>query len=87
MPIYWTPRFRRDWKKLPSELRQRAGRAARQLEADRSHPSLRLKKLQRLPGYYELRVDEDYRIILTIEGDTFTFITIGRHDVLDRYGG
>ncbi|MDP8240943.1 MAG: type II toxin-antitoxin system RelE/ParE family toxin [Candidatus Hatepunaea meridiana] len=85
MPVYWTPRFSRDWKKLPTRVKEKARNATRRLEEDRTHPSLRLKRIKRLPGYWEIRVDDGYRIILTIEGDSFTFMTIGPHDILNFF--
>jgi len=84
MPVFWTPRFKRDWKKLPDRIKEKTKRAVILLEENRTHPSLRLKRLQRLPGYWELRVSDNWRIILTIEGDAYTFVTIGAHDIVDK---
>lgn len=85
MPVFWTPSFQREWKKLPRNVKTKTKKVIKYLEMDRSHPSLRLKKLQGQPGYWELRVDDTWRIILIIKGDVFTFVVIGSHDVLDRF--
>ena len=85
MPIYWTHRFKRDWKKLPEKVKEKAGKAALLLERNRNHPALRLKRLQRLPGYWEIRVDNKYRILLLIDGNNFTFVTIGQHKIVGNF--
>ena len=87
MPVRWTKRFTRDWKKLPITVRKKAQRVTLLLDSNREHPSLRLKRLKRLVGYWELRVDDDWRIIMMIEGDLYTFMAIGRHDMLDSFRG
>jgi len=84
MPIRWTKRFAREWKKLTLEVRVKANRISLLLESNREHPSLRLKRLKRLPSYWELRIDADWRIIMMIEGDLFVFVAIGRPDLLER---
>ena len=85
MPIRWTKRFARNWKILPPEIKSKAGRVALLIDSNRQHPSLRVKRLQSHSGYWELRVDDDWRIILKIEGNVFIFVTIGRHDVLEKF--
>jgi len=85
MPIRWSERFHREWKKLPPEIKTKTGRILLLLDSNREHPSLRLKKLQRLTGFWELRVDKEWRILLTIEGDIFVIAGIGKHDLLDSF--
>jgi mRNA-degrading endonuclease RelE of RelBE toxin-antitoxin system len=86
MAIRWSERFHREWKKLPPEIKTKAGRILILLDTNREHPSLRLKKLQRIEGFWELRVDRGWRILLTIEEEIYVLAGIGRHDVLDKYG-
>ena len=85
MPVRWTKRFARQLKKAPRQVKIRAERTSIILDSDREHPSLHLKRLQRLSGYWEIRVDDDWRIILRIEGNTFIFVAIGRHDVMEKF--
>jgi len=76
--------FKRDWKKLSPAIHVKAEKALRLLITDRAHPSLQLKRLQRLPDYWEIRIDIQYSLISKIAGDTIVFVAIGAHEILDR---
>lgn len=86
MPIEWTARFKRDYLKLPMNVQDRVERIITLLDENREHPSLHLKRLKRLPGYWELRVTKKLRVLLMIKDDLFTLAAIGTHDILDTFG-
>ncbi len=85
MKVVRLSHFRRTWKNLSPQVQKRAEKALGYLLYDRSHPSLRLKRLKRLQGYWEARVDDDHRIICQLEEDVIILVAIGRHDVLERF--
>jgi mRNA-degrading endonuclease RelE of RelBE toxin-antitoxin system len=76
MKVVRLTHFRRMWKKLPHPIQKRASKALGQLLYDRSHPSLRLKRMQRLPGYWEARVDDNHWIICRLEEDIIVLAAI-----------
>ena len=86
MKVVRLAHFKRMWKKLPLPIQKRASKALGYLLYNRSHPSLRLKRMKRLPGYWEARVDDDHRIICRLEEDIIVLAAIGRHDVLEKFG-
>ena len=85
MKVVELPQFKSAWKKLKPQTCQRARKTLGYLLYNRSHPSLRLKRIRRLPGYWEARVDGDYRIICRLEEDVIILVAIGKHDVLERF--
>ncbi|MBM3327870.1 MAG: hypothetical protein FJY67_00155 [Calditrichaeota bacterium] len=84
MQIIRLSQFKRMWKKLPADVQARAAKAIRLLAADRSHPSLGLKRLQRLPQYLEVRIDRDHRLICQMGSEVIVLVAVGRHEVLGR---
>ncbi len=85
MPIEWTARFKRDFYKLPTGVQDRVERIVTLLDENREHPSLHLKRVKRLPGYWELRASQDLRILLSIKGDLYILSAIGKHEILDTF--
>jgi len=71
--------------RLPENVQKRVDRLILLLDDNRSHPSLHLKRIKRLPNHWEMRVSDDLRIILMIEDDTYTLLAIGRHEILDIF--
>jgi len=84
MQIIRLNQFKRMWKKLPAAVQERAAKAIRQLAADRTHPSLSLKRLQRLPKYWEVRIDRDHRMICQLGKEVIVLVAVGAHEVIER---
>ncbi len=84
MQIIRLIQFKRMWKKLSAPVQERAAESLRLLVADRTHPSLRLKRMQRLPQYWEVRLDRDHRLICRLGKEVIVLAAIGRHKVLDK---
>ncbi len=85
MPVEWSARFKRDFYKLPTDIQDRVERLMTLLDGNREHPSLQLKRIQRLPGHWEARISCDLRVIMVIKGDLFILLGIGKHDILDTF--
>ena len=85
MPIEWTARFERDFDRLSPLLQDRVERVVTLLDERREHPSLHLKRLRRFPGFWELRVTDEHRILLIVKSDLFTLMAIGKHEILERF--
>lgn len=75
--------------KLGTEDSGRVMKAVRKFQADKHHPSLRLKKLEvdRSGRLYSMRAAQDLRILLVNEGDTYVLLEAGhRQNIYDKVG-
>lgn len=84
MEVIRLNQFKRMWKKLPAPVQEHAAKTLRQLIADRTHPSLNLKCVQGLPGYWEVRIDRDHRLICQLGKDVIVLVAIGAHEIIER---
>ena len=85
MKVIRTEPFKRDFHRLPDAIKRRTEAALRLLMANRHHPSLRIKKMQReiIKGYdniFEGRITRDYRFFFLIETDVYILLRCGRHE-------
>lgn len=80
--LAWLPRFERDYRKLPDDLKARVDRALLQMERDLRYPSLQVKKMQGTADIWEARITRSCRITFNLEGDWLLLRTVGEHDVL-----
>ena len=78
----WLPRFKRNYQKLPLEIRQRTHQTFALMEKDLHHPSLQVKRIRGTINIWEARITHCYRITFSLEGRTIILRTIGEHDVL-----
>lgn len=77
-------RFRKQYQSMPQEIQRAFRQKLALFLADRSHPSLRVKKIQGVENRWEGSVTMKYRFTFHMEGDGVVFRTIGTHDVLLR---
>lgn len=84
MKVRRTGRFKKDYQKLPSDIRQRVDQKLRFLLRDPRHPSLRIHKLQSVEGLWEFSVTMNYRVIFEIEGEYYVLLGVGPHRIVDR---
>ena len=76
-----SPRFWRHYRALPSAVRKLADKNFELLKADPHHPSLHLKKIERL---WSVRVGAHYRA-LGLDGDeAIIWFWIGSHSDYDK---
>ena len=84
MKISSTRRFEKSYRKLPQVTQQKFEKQLRLLLADRSHPSLAVRKLQGEAGLWEARVDYHYRFVFSQSEDSITLFDIGTHQIYER---
>lgn len=82
MTLQPTDHFARDYERLPQRLQQRVDKALGLLLENPSHPSLQIKKMKGYENRWEGRVTHHYRFTFTVEGDTYTLLRVGTHDLL-----
>jgi mRNA interferase RelE/StbE len=75
-----TSRFRRAYKSLPNEDRDRVKEALRTLAVNIRHPSLHTKKIQGTKDIWEARAGLDYRITFQIVKNYFILRNVGHHE-------
>ncbi len=82
--LIYLPRFKRDYKKLPYDSKERIEKALSQMEKDLKYPSLQVKKIKGTKNIWEARASESLRITFNLEGNTIFLRTVGEHDILKR---
>ncbi|MFA5714619.1 MAG: type II toxin-antitoxin system mRNA interferase toxin, RelE/StbE family [Candidatus Paceibacterota bacterium] len=84
--VYYSKDFKRDWDKLPEEIKCSAVGKEKIFKQNPFHPSLKIHQLKgRLKGLWSIHVNMQYRIILQFEEDCVIFIAIGTHGIYDRF--
>ena len=81
---YTTERFRRALAKLPASVRQQAREAYRLFKQNPQHPSLRFKPVHDTLPTYSARVNLNYRVLGTLDGNEIVWFWIGPHDQYER---
>jgi len=84
MKIRRTDRFKKDYQKLPSDIRERVDQKLSFLIRDPRHPSLRIHKLRGMEGLWEFSVTMNYGVIFEIEGQYYVLLGVGSHRIVDR---
>lgn len=69
MKIACTESFKKDYRRLPENVRKAAGKPITQLLLDHTHPSLHLEGIAGHRSLFSARIDQRYRISLTFEAD------------------
>ena len=83
MKLTRASRFKRDYKKLPSDIQKQTDRKLQYLASDITHPSLRIKRVRKYTGVFEGSITKDYRFLFQITGEGYTLLRIGTHDILN----
>lgn len=85
MEIRHSPKFRRQYKKLPSEVKDRAEKREVMFRKDPFNLRLKTHKLHgSQEGFMSFSVDFSYRIIFEfVNSDTVIFYEIGTHDIYE----
>lgn len=81
MDIYFSPRFKRSFKKLPPALRMLSWKKIESFRAIPFHPSLKTHKLTVDP-LWAFSLDHKNRIVFQfLKNESVLFINIGDHSV------
>ena len=79
-----TPRFWNAYRRLPSEIQQRAQKAYQRFRENPAHPGLHFSKVHAREPIYSVRVTLGYRAVGFLEDDEVTWFWIGTHAEYDR---
>ena len=80
----FSQKFRKQYRALPKEIQNAFDKKLALFLRDRSHPSLRVKRILGTKSRWEGSVTMNYRFTFEFLGDTVFFRTIGTHDILKR---
>ena len=79
--IKLSKRFLDAYADLPPEIRLKVDKALRFLKENPRHPSLQTKPIKGARGFYEARVDLDYRMTyIRLPEDTIELSNVDKHD-------
>jgi mRNA-degrading endonuclease RelE of RelBE toxin-antitoxin system len=76
--------FKKQYKTLPTKIREAFNDRLAPFLADMLHPSLRVKKIQGVQNRWEGSITMKYRFTFHFEEETVVFRAIGTHDILLR---
>lgn len=86
MRLVPSPRFQKSLRHLDFQMQQRVREKLKLFLADKSHPSLRYKKVQALkrevPPVREISITMDIRVTLQESPDHIYLRNVGGHDIL-----
>ena len=77
-------RFKRDFAKLPSRVKQQARRAYRLFKSNPYHGGLKFKKLPPFEDLWSVRITNDYRAVGRWRGDVIVWFFIGSHSDYEK---
>jgi len=84
MKLVRTNHFKRDYKKLSPAVQELTDKKLRLLVQNLSHPSLRVKKVQRHADIFEGSITMDYRFLFQITSEGYILLRIGKHEILEK---
>ena len=84
MRVKRSDRFKKDYKKLPKEIQTETDEKIKLLLKDYRHPSLRIHKVRKVHGLWELSVTMNYRVIFEIADDEYILLGVGSHKVINQ---
>jgi len=84
MQLIQTTHFKRDYKKLPASIQKRTDEKLKFLVQNVSHPSLRVKRVQKYKGVFEGSVTKNYRFFFQITTEGYILLRVGKHDILEK---
>ena len=76
-----TPRFNKEYARLPASIRARADKQLALFMQNPRHPSLHTQKFEGFDNLWKGRITQKYRFTFHIEGDAYVLRRIGPHDI------
>lgn len=76
--------FKKDYKKLPGEIKEKVDKQMEFLLKNPNHPSLNLHPIRGTKGIWEGYVDYQYRFTFEIESDYYILRKVGSHDIIKK---
>jgi len=74
--------FKKDYKKLPPEIRYKVDKQLTFLLNNPDHPSLNLHPVQGTKRIWEGYVDYHYRFTFEVEGEYYVLRKVGPHNII-----
>jgi hypothetical protein len=74
------PQFWRWYDRLPQQIQRQANQAYRRWQANPHARGLSFQRVGKTRPVYSVRINDDYRALGLLEGDTITWFWIGNHD-------
>lgn len=84
MKLYPTEKFKKQYKKLPQQIKKATKKQLGRLLSNPKHPSLNIKKMNDPRDIWEGRITHSYRFTFQVEDDTYILRNIGTHDILNK---
>lgn len=76
-----TDAFKRDYKKLPDDIRKKLNKQLERFVEDPFYPSLRSKPINNTPGVYESSINKQWRFTWKFDGEGGVILRrCGDHD-------
>ncbi len=82
MKFFRTERFKKDYKHLPIEVRQKLGSSLEKFLSNPRHPSLHVKKMEGTESIWEMRLSDNYRITFEMIPEGILLRRVRTHNVL-----
>lgn len=80
MRLVFSPEFKKSYKKLPKNLKNKVFKQLGFLQKNPSYPSLRVKKMVGFQNIWEARVTKGYRMCFSFGRNKIFMLTVGPHD-------
>jgi len=74
--------FKKDYKKLPAETKEKVDKQLRLLIANPKHSSLNLHLIRGTKRIWEGYINHQYRFTFEIEGEYYILRKVGPHDTI-----
>jgi len=84
MTSHTTQSFRDELAKLPKNIRAQARAAYRRFRMNPHHSGLHFKRVHRTRQVYSARINDDYRVVGTMQSDEIVWFWIGKHEEYER---
>jgi len=78
----FTKSFKKQYKRLPNDIKEAFNKKLQLFLEDMSHPSLRVKRILGTKDRWEGSITMKYRFTFQITGDTVIFRAIGSHRII-----
>lgn len=75
-----TAQFKKDYDRLPAQIKKRVKKVINLLKANLRHPSIRAKKVQSAQDIWEGRITDFYRFTFKIKGSEIQLRHTGSHN-------
>ena len=82
MQFFWTEPFKKDFKRLPENLKFKIPVVLARFVEDRHYPSLQAKKMEGHNDIWEMRLNDSYRLTFQPVKEGIFLRRVGTHDIL-----